>query len=557
MVQIRYFMMKYPLLLLLLFFGSYLSPALPTEKDTDKIATFIKIWGFLKYYHPEVAKGSSDWDEAFRTGIKAIGPLQSRQELNAYYLKWINGLGKVNKCGSCKPDMDGVEKYNTDMRWLRDKTHFDPELIATLTYIQQNRNQKTNHYVSAAKGAGNPVFNEKSYKDSIFPSAELRLLTLARYWNIVHYFFPYRYQTNQNWNQVLTEMIPEFSNTLDTTAYHLTILKLTAKIDDSHAKFSTLYTGRHFGLNWVPFKFKIIDNKAVVTGFYSESLARKDDIRIGDVFLKMNGHSITQLLDKNDKYIGASNPSVKRRDAYALFNGNSDGLETEYERDGIVAKKTISRIKYRQLGYIGGQDNPKDTIRMLEGNIGYVHMGNLTVKQVPRLIETLQNTKTIIFDVRNYPKGTLYELANFLNPKPAPFVKITAPQFSYPGSFAFMITLYCGKNNPDYYKGKVILLCDESTQSHAEFTLMALQTAPHVTTIGSQTSGADGNVSLITLPGNFQTYITGLGIYYPDGRETQRIGIVPDILVSPTIKGIRAGRDEVLEKALEVARQKI
>jgi hypothetical protein len=68
--------------------------------------------------------------------------------------------------------------------------------------------------------------------------------------------------------------------------------------------------------------------------------------------------------------------------------------------------------------------------------------------------------------------------------------------------------------------------------------------------IGSQTSGADGNVSIIYLPGRIATYFTGLGIFYPDNRETQRIGIVPDIEIVPTIRGIREGRDEVLEAAL-------
>lgn len=43
---------------------------------------------------------------------------------------------------------------------------------------------------------------------------------------------------------------------------------------------------------------------------------------------------------------------------------------------------------------------------------------------------------------------------------------------------------------------------------------------------------------------------TGLGVFYPDKRPTQRIGIVPDIVVRPTIAGVRAGRDEVLEEAL-------
>ncbi len=43
--------------------------------------------------------------------------------------------------------------------------------------------------------------------------------------------------------------------------------------------------------------------------------------------------------------------------------------------------------------------------------------------------------------------------------------------------------------------------------------------------------------------------------FYPDGRQTQRIGIVPDIEIHPTIQGIRNGRDELLEKAMEIINQ--
>jgi hypothetical protein len=44
--------------------------------------------------------------------------------------------------------------------------------------------------------------------------------------------------------------------------------------------------------------------------------------------------------------------------------------------------------------------------------------------------------------------------------------------------------------------------------------------------------------------------ISGIGVFYPDKKPTQRIGIVPDIEIKPTIAGIRARRDEVLEQAL-------
>jgi C-terminal processing protease CtpA/Prc len=81
---------------------------------------------------------------------------------------------------------------------------------------------------------------------------------------------------------------------------------------------------------------------------------------------------------------------------------------------------------------------------------------------------------------------------------------------------------------------------------------MAYRVSPGAVVVGSTTAAADGNVSEIYLPGNLRTMISGIGVYYPDGRETQRIGIVPDIEVKPTIEGIRNGRDELLEKAIEV-----
>jgi C-terminal processing protease CtpA/Prc len=80
---------------------------------------------------------------------------------------------------------------------------------------------------------------------------------------------------------------------------------------------------------------------------------------------------------------------------------------------------------------------------------------------------------------------------------------------------------------------------------------MILQTAKNVTVIGSQTAGADGTISLFTFPGGYQTAFTGIGIFYPDGRKTQRIGIVPDIRVAQTIDGIRKGKDEILDRAIE------
>jgi len=42
---------------------------------------------------------------------------------------------------------------------------------------------------------------------------------------------------------------------------------------------------------------------------------------------------------------------------------------------------------------------------------------------------------------------------------------------------------------------------------------------------------------------------TGQSVRHADGRQLQRIGLHPHLDVSPTVEGLQAGKDEVLEAA--------
>ncbi len=135
-----------------------------------------------------------------------------------------------------------------------------------------------------------------------------------------------------------------------------------------------------------------------------------------------------------------------------------------------------------------------------------------------------------------------------------PFVKFTIGNVDNPGEFNFTSDINIPSQG-NTYKGKLIVLVNELTQSQAEYTAMAFRAGDNTTIIGSTTAGADGNVSSIFLPGGLRTMISGIGVYYPSGEETQRVGIVPDIELKTTIQGTREGRDEFLDKAIEIANQ--
>jgi C-terminal processing protease CtpA/Prc len=100
------------------------------------------------------------------------------------------------------------------------------------------------------------------------------------------------------------------------------------------------------------------------------------------------------------------------------------------------------------------------------------------------------------------------------------------------------------------YKGKVVVLIDDRAISQAEHTCLFLSEAAGATFVGSPTHGANGDITALRLPGALRMWFTGQEIRWVDGRQLQKVGVQPHITVRPTIGGIRARKDEVLDRAL-------
>lgn len=197
----------------------------------------------------------------------------------------------------------------------------------------------------------------------------------------------------------------------------------------------------------------------------------------------------------------------------------------------------------------------KDTtlcFSFLSNNIGYINIKTIKEDNIELIKSVFKNTNGIIIDLRNYPSYFFpFSLSSYFVSSNTPFAKWTVGNPDNPGEFTFTSSSVTPKSD-DTYQGKLVLLVNEDTQGQVEYMAMMFQAGNKTTVIGSQTSGANGFISQITLPGGLKTNITGVGVYYPDGRQTQRVGIIPDIIVKPTIKGILEGRDELLEKAIEI-----
>jgi hypothetical protein len=373
---------------------------------------------------------------------------------------------------------------------------------------------------------------------------------------MIQYFFPYKNLIEENWNDVLTEFLPKFINATGELDYKLTVLALIARVHDTHANIwgndMTLETYK--GVNYAPAEVKFIENKAVVTRLLKTKSGKTSPLQLGDVIESVNFKNVDQIIAEKLPYTPASNYTTQLRDiARGLLRTNDSVLNVTFRRNGSISLLRISCYSPREVNIYQSYYRKDTCFKLVSPEIAYIYPGTIKGKYLPEIMKEVTKTKGLIIDLRCYPSEFIvFSLGEYLMPQPVNFVKFSQTGYYNPGLFTYGAALQVGKSNNDYYRGKVVIIVNEVTQSQAEYTTMALRVAPGATVIGSTTAGADGNVSEIILPGGIRTLISGIGVYYPDGKETQRIGIIPDIEVKPTIKGILEGKDEQLEKAIEI-----
>lgn len=525
------------------------------KQQLENLTTLCKVWGFLKYFHPQVAKGKFNWDmELFRI-IPVVKQARDDESLNQILLRWIDSLGEVPVCKTCYTQIpEDHVTYNLDERWLGN-SRLSADLRSRLQYILNNRHMGDGHYARFQYSTVQFINeNEYNWREADYPNEMFRLLALFRYWNTIQYFYPYKHIIGKDWNDVLQSFLPRFTEAKDLITYRRLLSAFVNSVNDSHSGTWDPLLRESLIPFLFPAKVTIIDNEAVITSFTDDSLGRANGLKVGDVIEQIGNRSVRQIIEENLALINGSNYPVKL--AFLCSNDYITGgidsvVQLSVRRNEERITITANRYRYIQ------DKTPRDTIawKMLPGNIGYVHMGKLQPKQVGAMFKELKETRGIIFDLRHYPNRTVTDLCKYLYPGSTQFAKTLQANLDYPGTYRWSSVTFYGptkKESFPHYNGRIVVLVNANTQSQAEWTTMAIQAIPGVITIGSQTSGADGNVSQLYLTGNYKVMMTGLAVFYPDGTPTQQTGVRIDIKVQPTVKGIREGRDELLEKATEI-----
>lgn len=525
---------------------AYAELKLPEEPDSLQIHAIVqasRIWGFAKYHHPAFASRSINADAEYFCLLNEV--LQAPDSMkNDICLKWISGLGPYSIRD--KEDDENIETFNY-FNWISDSLHLGKALSDSLMRLR-NADPENNRYVKQTPV--NVSYIETQYSDIPKDDVAYRLLGVAKFWNAVDSYSPNRNLTDRPWDDVLAEYIAlAFDRSVSFSALYS---RMVSELCDTHVNswYVPIFGGR-----FVPLICQFAEDRLFVTDTCS---LVPNNFEIGDEIILIDSVSPIKRLDELAPYIPHSNRSSLLRDgSYATLLTAKNEACVEYVRGGKTYTTMISSVdgsKFVNRRFSSQNTSTKPEFKEVAGGIGYINISNLTCKDEQDLENFLASCDKLIIDLRAYPAeyDVLHKLLpTFFFSQAREVAEVLLPQAHRPGGFIRTTVSTRKTSDPDkLYKGKVVLLVNAHSQSMSEYFTMFLQTIPGSVTVGSQTAGADGDVTRIQLPyASFN--ITGAGICYPDGTNAQRNGVKIDKVVEPSAEGMIRGVDEQLQVAID------
>lgn len=525
---------------------AYAELKLPEEPDSLQIHAIVqasRIWGFAKYHHPAFASRSINADAEYFCLLNDV--LQAPDSMkNDICLKWISGLGPYARRD--KEDDENIETFN-DFNWISDSLYLGKALSDSLMKLR-DAGLGNNQYVKQTPV--NVSYIETQYSDIPNDDVAYRLLGVAKFWNAVDSYSPNRNLTDRPWDDVLAEYIAlAFDRSISFSALYS---RMVSELCDTHVNswYVPIFGGR-----FVPLMCQFAEDRLFVTDTCS---LVPNNFEIGDEIILIDSVSPIKRLDELAPYIPHSNRSSLLRDgSYATLLTAKNEACVEYVRGGKTYTTMISSVdgsKFVNRRFSSQNTSTKPEFKEVAGGIGYINISNLTCKDEQDLENFLASCDKLIIDLRAYPAeyDVLHKLLpTFFFSQAREAAEVLLPQAHRPGGFIRTTVSTRKTSDPDkLYKGKVVLLVNAHSQSMSEYFTMFLQTIPGSVTVGSQTAGADGDVTRIQLPyASFN--ITGAGICYPDGTNAQRNGVKIDKVVEPSAEGMIRGVDEQLQVAID------
>jgi C-terminal processing protease CtpA/Prc len=384
-----------------------------------------------------------------------------------------------------------------------------------------------------------------------------RLADVALAWTLFQHFYPYfdvaALEGTADWSAVLRASLLEAAADRDDTAFLDTMRRLVAALHDGHGFVAH---GSSAGLFTPPLALGWVEDSVVVTW---ADPAAAGGLHPGDTILSIDGKPAREAEAAAEALVSGATPQFRRSRALVLlWAGAKDGeihLEVQ-PLDGPV--KTVSVRRTLPLFGEGSAIDAQlkalpDKIKELRPGIFYVDLSRIEDKDFNEALPRLAVAKGVVFDLRGYPR-TSPEVLQHLTDHSLHSAQWLIPILTRPDQQGVTWNRSRWTLTPlqPRLAGKIAFLTGGGAISYAESTMGIIEAYKLAAIVGGPTAGTNGNINPVDLPGNYRLIWTGMKVIKNDGSRHHGVGIQPTVPVEPTRKGLAAGKDEVLEKGLEV-----
>jgi carboxyl-terminal processing protease len=539
------------------------------QETNSYIACFGKTWGFLKYFHPQVQKGKIDWDSIFIREYPKVKQAIDKNSFNEVISDFRKALGPVKKLSRPKKYFPkDTTVFNIDYNWISRSQLLNPENIEWLTGIIENYKPRRNVYYKreyddhrfSRINTNVKDYRRKNHIDPILDEPEA-VLSLFKYWNRINYFHAYKKLMDIPWDSNLIEFIPKIINNAGSTDLYLVFASLTSRINDGHGFFSrTIVQSKIVGYSIPSIEIKKVEGKTIISNI-NDSLALIYNIQRGDILDSINHISVNEYRNYISPFLGGQSTSGSLDFFQNLFliSKRYNKTNTYFFTDKLGRTKEIT-TNFNEIKSVK-ESNCDSFYRIINNKYCYLKLSSIQLnnKTLRKALQNRCNYQALIIDLREYPKYSLFSIAKYLkHQKDTCFCKYYTMNEKFPGTYYHTKVIYKPGNLKFWfhlpqkkYKGDLVILVNEQTISSAEFQTMWARVACKAIIIGRATAGADGACKSFRINNYFGAAYTQDAVFWPDGKPTQRIGIIPNIIIEPTIQSAKNGVDEILNGAIK------
>ncbi|GGC71766.1 S41 family peptidase [Undibacterium terreum] len=406
------------------------------------------------------------------------------------------------------------------------------------------------------------------YKENI--SEDEKIAGLSKFWSEVKYNFVYVEKLKKiDWDKLYLEYLPKIRATRTTVEYYDLLMELCARLQDGHTNVTPPYAAidHYYALPLI--KTRLVENKVILTDVYDTNL-RAQGVVPGLEITAVDGIPILLYHQRNiAPRISASTPQDMDTTLYyrAFLMGDLKEVPqlTFQDAGGKSFVRSVHRVSREQWKKTMPSSAPFEW-KMLPGGVANITLNNFADQRVAddymAAFDEIKKSTAMILDIRANGGGSSdigYQILGTLTDKP--FATSAWSTRDYKPSFRAW-----GRRMPDLapsgsawradgkklYTKPVIVLTSSAVYSAAEDFAVAFDVMQRGTIVGEATGGSTGQPLIIQLPGGGSARICTKRDTYPDGKAFVGVGIQPNIQAGPTIADLRAGKDTVLQTALDL-----